>query len=98
MPQECIIDEQTITRLGLKLIDGPGEMDIKQAGRTFAYPGLDKVYIMESDLYGNTMPAGSCFLAFYGTHGLIGKHLPLKTLASSGVEDIRNIVEHNEEG
>jgi hypothetical protein len=45
--------------------------------RIFEYPGLDNVYIMEGDLYGNTMPDGSCFPASLGNHGLIGRHLKI---------------------
>jgi hypothetical protein len=53
---------------------------------------------MESDLYGNKMPEGSCFLAFNGHHGLMGKHLKLETLRNSSVEDIKKMVESNLEG
>ena len=53
---------------------------------------------MESDLYGNTMPKDSCFLAFYGSHGLIGKHLRVETLKNASVTDIKKMVESNSEG
>ena len=39
--------------------------------RVFEYPGLDNVFVMGSDLYSNTMPEDSWFLASLGNHGLI---------------------------
>ena len=53
---------------------------------------------MESDLYGNIMPKGSCFLAFNGKRGLIGKHLKVTTLKSASVEEIKKMIEANAEG
>ncbi len=53
---------------------------------------------MECDLYGNLMPKNSCFLAFYGHHGLIGKHLKVETLKNASVEDIKKMVDSNLEG
>jgi hypothetical protein len=44
------------------------------------------------------MPKDSCFLAFYGHHGLIGKPLKIETLKNADVKDIKNMVESNEEG
>jgi hypothetical protein len=44
------------------------------------------------------MPKDSCFLAFIGTHGLVGKHLKVETLTKSTREDIENIVLENSEG
>lgn len=53
---------------------------------------------MESDLYGNQMPEGSCFLAFDGRTGLMGKHIRIETLLQSTKEDIEKIVNDNHEG
>ena len=92
------IDEETINKLGLQLSDKPINAQVASNARIFEYPHLENVFVMESDLYGNTMPKGSCFLAFYGTHGLIGKHLKLETLRKASVEDIKKIVESNFEG
>lgn len=92
------IDEETINKVGLRLSDEPVNAQIAHEARVFEYPGLDKVYIMESDLYGNTMPKGSCFLAFSGQHGLIGKHLKVETLKNASADDIKNMVESNIEG
>ncbi len=50
---------------------------------------------MESDLYGNTMPKDSCFLAFYGQHGLIGKHLKVETLKNASLQDMKAMVQSN---
>ncbi len=92
------IDEETISKTGLTLSDEPINAQIAPNARVFKYPDLDNVFIMESDLYGNTMPKDSCFLAFNGSHGLIGKHLSVETLKNSSVEDIKKIVESNSEG
>ena len=92
------IDEETINKVGLTLSDKPISDQIAPNARVFEYPHLDNVFIMESDLYGNTMPKNSCFLAFYGTHGLIGKHLRIETLRNASVEDIKNMVESHSQG
>ncbi len=92
------IDEETISKTGLIVSDEPINAQIAPNARVFKYPHLESVFIMESDLYGNTMPKNSCFLAFNGSHGLIGKHLSVETLKNSSVEDIKKIVESNSEG
>ena len=92
------IDEETIRKVGLKLSEEHINAQIAPNARIFEYPHLANVFIMESDLYGNTMPENSCFLAFYGHHGLIGKRLKVETLRNASVEDIKNIVESNKEG
>ena len=89
------IDEETINRVGLCRSDKPINAHMAPNTRVFEYPGLDNVFVMESDLYGNAMPHGSCFIAFYGKHGLIGKHLKIETLKKASVEDIKKIVESN---
>ncbi len=92
------IDEDTINKLGLKLSDKLPDAQIAPQARVFEYPDLENVFVMESDLYGNRMPKNSCFLAFYGTHGLMGKHLYIETLRNASVEDIKNMVQKNTEG
>lgn len=92
------IDEDTINKIGLQLSDKLSDAQIAPNARVFEYPNLDNVFVMESDLYGNRMPKNSCFLAFYGTHGLIGKHLSIETLKNASEEDIKNIVQRNTEG
>ena len=92
------IDDETINKKGLQLSNKAINAQIAPDARVFEYPGLDNVFIMESDLYGNTMPDGSCFLAFYGTHGLIGKHLKIETLKNASAEDIKAMVESSSEG
>ena len=92
------IDDETINKVGLKLSERPITAEIVQNGRVFEYPHLDNVYIMESDLYGNPMPKNSCFLAFYGKHGLIGEDLSVETLRNASVDDIKKIVEADKEG
>jgi hypothetical protein len=92
------IDEETISKLGLRLSKKPINAQIAPDARVFEYPQLDNVYIMESDLYGNMMPKDSCFLAFVGSHGLIGKHLKVETLKNIDLDEIRNMVQSNTEG
>lgn len=92
------IDEQTISKLGLQLATKPISDQLDSNARVFKYPHLQDVFIMESDLYGNKMPKDTCFLAFNGHHGLIGKHLKVETLAGASVDDIKNMVETNTEG
>jgi hypothetical protein len=89
------IDEETISKLGLRLCDEPINAEIARDARVFVYPHLDKVFVMESDLYGNTMPKDSCFLAFYGQHGLIGKHLKVETLKNASLQDMKAMVQSN---
>src|SRR4051812_40931086 len=92
------IDDETINKKGLRRSDKTINAQKAPDARGFEYPGLDNVFIMESDLYGNTMPEGSCFLAFYGSHGLIGRHLNIETLKNASTEDIKTMVESSSEG
>ena len=92
------IDDATIQKLGLRISDKPVNAQIAQGSRIFEYPHLENVFVMESDLYGNTMPKNSCFLAFNGKHGLMGKHMTTEALANSTLADIRHIVETNTDG
>ena len=89
------LDEETISKVGLRLADEHVNAELSTGSRVFEYPGLDRVFIMESDLYGNVMPKGSCFLAFYGQHGLLGKHLKVETLRNSSISDIKKMVDSN---
>ena len=92
------LDKETIDQLGLfqshKQINAPIAAD----ARIFQFPNLRDVYIMESDLYGNPMPKGSCFLAFKGRDGLLGKHMLIDTLKKCTLQDIKKIVENNHNG
>jgi hypothetical protein len=92
------IDEETILKLGLRPSDKSINAQIAPDARVFIYPFLEDVYVMESDLYGNKMPKDSCFLAFSGQHGLMGKHLMVETLKNATVEDIKKMVESNSAG
>jgi hypothetical protein len=96
--KEFNIDDETVNKIGLRLSGKSINAQIAPDARVFEYPGLDNVFIMESDLYGNIMPEGSCFLAFYGNHGLIGKHLKIETLKNASIEEIKAMVESNSEG
>ena len=92
------IDERIISNLNLRLTQKRINAQISPDARVFEYPYLDNVFVMENDLYGNKMPKNSCFLAFYGKHGLIGKQLKVEALRKATVEDIKNMVENNNEG
>jgi len=92
------VDEETINKLGLRLSTKQINAHIAPNARVFEYPHLENVFVMESDLYGNQMPKGSCFLAFYGRNGLIGKHLKVETLKETSVADIKKLVESHSEG
>jgi hypothetical protein len=92
------IDEETISKLGLILTNKKINSDSTPHARVFEYPHLDNVFIMENDLYGSTMPEHSCFIAFNGRHGLVGKHLTIDELKKSTVENIRKLVVDNSGG
>ena len=92
------ITKETISKVGLRLSDKHINAETDLTARVFEYPHLKDVYIMENDLYGNIMPKDSCFLAFYGRHGLIGTQLSVEKLRNASLEDIKNIVQVNTEG
>jgi len=96
--KEVNIDQETINKLGLLPSDKSINAHISMDARVFDYPLLENVFIMESDLYGNKMPRGSCFLAFIGPRGLIGRHLKVEALKNATGEDIRIMVESNQKG
>lgn len=89
------IPDEAIETLGLKLTDKHVSDQVKSNVRVFEYPHLDGVFIMESDLYGNVMPNDSCFLAFHGKTGLIGKHLTIEKLMGASVEDVKHMIDAN---
>jgi hypothetical protein len=92
------LKQETIDLLGLKPTERKINAQISPHARVFEYPKMENVYIMESDLYGNTMPEGSCFLVFIGRSGLIGKHITIDALVKSSVEDIRKLVADHDRG
>ena len=96
--KDANIDQATISKIGLLISKQTINAQIASEARVFDYPHLETVFVMESDLYGNKMPKNSCFLAFTGPHGLIGKHLKVEALKNASSEDIRNMVESNQEG
>jgi hypothetical protein len=97
-PNEVNIDEETIRKAGLRPSDKAVNAQLAPGARVFEFPQLENVFIMESDLYGNAMPKGSCFLAFYGRSGLMGQHLKVETLKNASVEEIKKIVDSNSAG
>jgi hypothetical protein len=92
------IDEDTISKLGLTITHKQINAQSTPNARVFEYPHLDNVFIMENDLYGTIMPEHSCFIAFNGRNGLMGKHLSIENLKKYSVEDIRELVANNSEG
>lgn len=93
--QKVNLDDATIKKVGLVLTSKPINAHIAPDARIFRFPGVEKLYIMESDLYGNTMPEDSCFVAFYGKNGLVGKHLRVETLVTMTKDDMRSLMESN---
>ena len=92
------LDKATIDKLGLRLSNQSINAQIALGSKVFEYPHIQNVFIMESDLYGNLMPEGTCFLAFEGQHGLIGRNLTIEKLTMASEDDIRSMVLHNNEG
>src|SRR4051794_18617778 len=92
------IDDETISKLGLRVSNKDINAQIAPNARIFEYPGLENVFIMESDLYGNTMPEDACFLAYAGMHGLMGRHLKIETLKNASTEDIKAMIESGSNG
>ncbi|MGB8192406.1 MAG: hypothetical protein WCF67_10830 [Chitinophagaceae bacterium] len=92
------LTDKVISQIGLRLSDKKINCDVSPNARIFEFPQLANVFIMENDLYGNVMPKDSCFLAFHGSHGLIGKHLRVETLLKASMEEIKNMVETHNEG
>ena len=92
------LDEATINKVGLRVSDKHINAQIAPGSKVFEYPHLNNVFIMESDLYGNLMPEGSCFLAFEGQHGLIGRNITIEKLTLASEDDIKSMVQHNCEG
>lgn len=92
------LDAKTIDELGLYQSNKPINAHLAPDARIFQFSALENVYVMESDLYGNTMPEGSCFLAFNGRNGLMGKHIRIDTLRNSSIAGIKKIVEDNRDG
>lgn len=87
-----------IAQAGLIETDNTINASVNKESRVFKYPRLENVYIMESDLYGNPMPADSCYLAFTGRNGLMGKQITINLLTKTNVEGIKKIVASNMEG
>ena len=92
------IDEETISKIGLIITNKQINAQSTPNARVFEYPHLENVFIMENDLYGATMPEHSCFIAFNGRHGLMGKHMTIDELKNSSVEEIKTLVANNSEG
>lgn len=92
------LSDEVIQNLGLILTDKHVSDQLDSNVRVFEYPHLKDVFIMESDLYGNVMPGESCFLAFHGKNGLMGKHLTVEKLMSSSVDDVKQMVDDNVDG
>src|SRR5688572_14589431 len=92
------IDDETISKLGLRISTQPINASIAPESRVFEHPDINDVFLMESDLYGNPMPGNSCFLAFQGRNGLMGRHLYIEELRKLTKEDIEKIISNNSEG
>jgi len=93
-----IIDEETISKIGLRITEKKINPPSAPDSRIFEYPYMENVFVMESDLYGNSMPHDSCFIVFYGKHGFIGTELDLETLKNASPEYIKELVKRNSQG
>lgn len=89
------LNDEIIKLVGLVPASKSINSSLTPTARVFKYPDLNKVFVMENDLYGNIMPTGSCFLAFHGTHGLTGKHLYIQTLSNASKAEIEEMVLSN---
>lgn len=96
--KENNLTDATIRKVGLRISEKPINAALAHDSRIFEYPHLENVFVMESDLYGNAMPKDSCFLAFKGRHGMVGKHMTVEALTNSSIADIRQMVENNTDG
>jgi hypothetical protein len=92
------IDEETISSTGLRPSHNPVTAQLATRTRIFEFPTLQDVFVMESDFYGNAMPAGTCFLVFNGRHGFIGEELHVETLRNISAAEIRERVRRNSAG
>ena len=92
------LTSQVLDKAGLQLSDKKINAAVSPDALVYEFRQLAGVYIMENDLYGNVMPEDSCFLAFEGAHGLMGKHLKLDTLMTSSLSQIRELVAMHNEG
>ena len=95
---EGTIDAETIKAVGLKPTNTLLNAATALCARVYEYPSLEHVYVMDSDLYGHSLPKDSCFLAFDGRHGLMGKDLKVETLKHASVKEIEKIVQANNKG
>src|SRR5687768_5013106 len=90
------LNAKTINKVGLQLSTKQLNAHTAPNARIFDYPHLEgQLYIMENDLYGNVMPKGSCFMAFYGRDGLMGKHIRVETLKNASLEEMKRQVACN---
>jgi hypothetical protein len=92
------IDDETIRHLSLQPADIPQVSQLATNARVYAIPALENVFVMESDFYGNPMPEGSCFLAFQGKRGLMGRHISVDKLRNCSIGDLQRMVDSGIEG
>jgi len=92
------IDEEIINSKRLQPAGIPAGSQLATNARVYEFPELENVFVMESDFYGNPMPAGSCFLAFQGKRGLLGRRLSVEKLRNCSTAEIQTIVQNSNEG
>ena len=92
------LDAATINDLGLRLSQKKINAPLAPEARVFELPGLDDVFVMESDLYGNPMPKGTCFLAFNGRNGMMGQQFTVEELRKASPDELRKIISRNAGG
>lgn len=92
------LDKETIARLGLVPSEKSINASVATDAQVFQFTSIENVYVMERDLYGNSLPEGSLFLAFEGRSGLMGTHIKIETLQNCSEEEIKKIVADNHNG
>ena len=92
------LDQEIVNHIGLKPADIPAKSQLATNARVYRFPSMENVFVMESDLYGNPMPEGLCFLAVQGKHGLMGRPLRVEKLRTRSTADIQKMAQSISEG
>ena len=92
------IDTELIRQFELEPSAIPEGAQLAVNARVYTFPQLESVFVMESDFYGNRMPEGSCFLAFQGKRGLLGRHINIDSLRKCSLDEVQKIVVSLSEG
>jgi hypothetical protein len=92
------IKQEIVNQIGLQPTDIPAGSQLATNARVYKFRDMEHVFVLESDLYGNPMPEGSCFLAVQGKHGLMGRRLRVEKLRTCSAEEIQKMAQGISEG